>query len=210
VDAALRIVATGGKDARASTPHHRECLLLSLGLFSTSVLASCSASSIRCIKIVQILFRGSVQRFARGCDASPSSCPGGLVCANTSHDEPALTLARKRIPLFAVRALFHSSLSRGGGFRILQSIFGHREFSILFRRRYIRKPRKRSTLGRSNRGWQTAQIEPSLEQFDLLYGWPQTLVTGSPSGQSLGLDIKPIRQMQAGVFAASAMLRVRD
>jgi hypothetical protein len=84
-------------------------------------------------------------------------------CANTSHDEPAPTRARKRIQLLPFRALFHPPLSRSDGFRILRSIFGHREFSVLFCRREIRKPRKRSTLGRSNLGWQTAQIGPSLD-----------------------------------------------
>jgi hypothetical protein len=37
------------------------------------------------------------------------------------------------------------------------------EFSVSFCYRSIRKPRKRSTLGRSNLGWQTAQIGPSLD-----------------------------------------------
>jgi hypothetical protein len=77
-------------------------------------------------------WRGLVQRFASGCDASPRSCPGSHVCANTSHDEPAPTRARKWIPLLRFRRLFHPPLSRSRGFSILRSIFGHPEFSVSF------------------------------------------------------------------------------
>jgi hypothetical protein len=94
-----------------------------------------------------------VQRFARSCDASPRSCLGSRVGANAAHDEAPPTRARERISPLSFRARFQYLLSCRGVFRILRSIFGHREFSVLFCCRYIRKPRKRSTLGRSNLGW---------------------------------------------------------